>query len=187
HDGDISPGSLRLHVDQVLGLGNSDKRRIGRVTQPQPYKTLFIVCVGLFGIPLELRGAGKRLQFGKKMDEVKHVDWLSVVGFGPRADTGHERLNTILRQRQLFDDRQVLIDLRLRELARSLRMPGPEGHVQNNERSAKNELKPHLSFLLEFVCSCRNQSWCKTRHSSNRSVTSVLLQHTVRPRQFDSR
>ena len=40
HDSHISPGSLRLHVDQVSGLGNSDERRIGRVTQPQPYEAL---------------------------------------------------------------------------------------------------------------------------------------------------
>jgi len=32
YDGHIFPGSFRLHVDQVSGLGNSDKRRIGRVT-----------------------------------------------------------------------------------------------------------------------------------------------------------
>ena len=125
HDSHISPGSLRLHVDQVFGLGSSDERWIGRVTQPQPYQALFIVCVGLFGRSLEFRPAGKRLQLGEEMNEVEHVDWLSIIGLGPWAETGNERLNSILRQRQLFDDRQVSIDLRLSELARSLGMPAP--------------------------------------------------------------
>ena len=99
HDSHIAPGSFRLHVDQVLGLGSSYERRIGRVTQPQPYETPFIVCVGLFGRPLELRRAWKRLQLGEEMDEVKHVDRLAIVRLGPWAETGSERLNPLSRQR----------------------------------------------------------------------------------------
>src|SRR5256886_10060821 len=68
HDSHIAPGSLRLHVDQVLGLGSSVERRIGCVTQPQPYETLFIVCIGLFGRSFELWRAGKRLHLGEEMD-----------------------------------------------------------------------------------------------------------------------
>src|SRR2546430_14494086 len=79
HDSHIAPGSLRLNVKQVLSLGNSDERRIGCVTQPQPYEAPFIVCVGLFGRPLELRRAGKRPHPGEEMHEVEHVDWLAIV------------------------------------------------------------------------------------------------------------
>jgi hypothetical protein len=43
-----------------------------------------------------------------------------------------------------------MVDLSSSELARSLRMPGPEGHVQNYQHCGKNELKPHFRFLL--VC-----------------------------------
>src|SRR5262249_7252559 len=99
HDSHIAPGSLWLHVDQVSGLGNSDERWIGRVTQPKPYEALFIMCVGLPWRSLELRRAGKRLQLGEKMHEVEHVDRLAIVGLGPRAETGNERLNPLLRQR----------------------------------------------------------------------------------------
>src|SRR5262249_50828424 len=99
HHCHIAPGSLWLHVDQVPGLGNSDERRIGRVTQPQPYQALFIVGVGLFGPSLELRRAGKRLYPGEEIDEVEHVDRLAIVGLGPWAETGNERLNPLLRQR----------------------------------------------------------------------------------------
>src|SRR5439155_15712054 len=99
HDSHIAPGSLRLHVDQVLGLRSSDERWIGRVTQPQPYETLFIVCIRLFGRSLELGRAGKRLQLGEEMDEVEHVDRLAIVRLGPRAETGSERLNPLARQR----------------------------------------------------------------------------------------
>jgi len=99
HDSHIFPRSFRLHVDQVFGLGNSDERRIGRVTQPQPYEALFIVCVGFFRRSLELRRAGKRLYPGKEVNEVEHVDRLAIVRLGPWAETGSERLNPLLRQR----------------------------------------------------------------------------------------
>ncbi|PYI78075.1 MAG: hypothetical protein DMF05_12740 [Verrucomicrobia bacterium] len=140
------------------------------MTQPKPHQALFIACVGLFGSSFELRRAGKRLQLGEEMDEVEHVDWLSIIGLSPWAEAGNERLNSILRQRQLFDDRQVSIDLRWSEFARSLGMPEPEGHVQDNYCSGKNELKPHFRSLLEFVPLCRNQSCCKTSDSSKQNA-----------------
>src|SRR5262249_49112848 len=127
---------------------NSDERRIGRVTQPKPCQALFIVCVGLSRRSLELRRTGKRPQLGKEMDEVKHVEGLAIVRLSPSAQAGSELLNSLLGQRQLFDDRQVLSDLGLSELSRSLRMPGPEGHVQDHQRSCKNELKPHFRFFV---------------------------------------
>src|SRR5204862_7284867 len=80
-----------------------------------------------------------------------NVDRLSIIGLRPWAEAGNERLNSILRQRQLFDDRQVLIDLRLSEFARSLRMPEPEGHVQDNYCSGKNELN-HI--VVPFLNLC---------------------------------
>src|SRR5881394_2105182 len=126
HDSHISPRSFWLHVNQVPSLGSSDEGRIGRVTQPKPHQTLFIACVRLFGRSLELRRAGKRLQLRKEMDEIEHVDWLSIIGLSPWAEAGNERLNSFLGQRQLFDNRQVSIDLRLSELTRSLGMPGRE-------------------------------------------------------------
>ena len=98
-DSHIAPGSLRLDVDQVLGLGSSDERRIRRVTQPEPYEALFIMCVGLFGRSLELRRTGKRLHSGEEMHEVEHVDRLAIVGLGLWAETGNERLDPLLRQR----------------------------------------------------------------------------------------
>src|SRR5262249_37566707 len=124
-----------------------DERRIGRVTQPKPCQALFIVCIGLSRRSLKLRRTGKPLQLGKKIDEVKHIDRLAIVRLSPWAKTGYKILNLLLGQWQLFDHRQISIDLCVSELTRSLRMPGPEGHVQDHQRSGKNEFKPHFQFL----------------------------------------
>src|SRR6476620_2007351 len=170
HDSHVAPGSFWLNVDQVRGLGSSDERRIGRVTQPQPDEALFIACVGLFRRSLEIRRAAKWLHPGEEMDEVEHIDRLAIIGLGPWAETGNECLNRLLRKRELFNDRQVLIDLRLSELAPSLGMPSPEGRVQANEHGGKSELKPHLCSVLEFVPLCGSQSCPQAGDSSNRNA-----------------
>src|SRR5436190_20514124 len=118
------------------------------------------MCVGLFGCVFELRRAGKHLHPGEEMDEVKHVDRLAIVRLSPWPETGNERLNAFPRQWYLFDDRQVLVDLRLSQLARALRMPDPERHVQDHQRSGKSEVKPHLCFLPELVLVCRSEPCC---------------------------
>src|SRR5262249_27823882 len=99
HNSHIFPGSLRLHVDQVSGLGSSDERWVGGVTQPQPNEAFFVMCVGLFGCSLEVRCAGKRSYLREEMDEVEHIDRLAIVGLRPWAETSNKCLNRPLRQR----------------------------------------------------------------------------------------
>ena len=57
------------------------------------------MCVGLFGRSLELRRTRNVCIRGKEMDEVEHVDRLTIVLLSPWAETGSERLNPLLRQR----------------------------------------------------------------------------------------